>query len=94
MGENRINKKYENLVHTITAEEDPEYCLHFAIGDYAKISYPIWVTSSHGSHILKINKIIDLVLDLMHHRELSKKEMLCFYYILEEELKKEGKWLN
>ncbi|MBA7546103.1 hypothetical protein ES705_38486 [subsurface metagenome] len=87
-----MNKKvdranpYEHLVHTITAEDDPEYCLDFAIGDYAKISY------HRGSHTWKINKILDLVMELKGDKELSKKEILYFYYILEEELKKEGKW--
>ncbi|MBA7537195.1 hypothetical protein ES705_29462 [subsurface metagenome] len=90
-----MNKKYENLVHTITAKDDPEYCLHFAIGEYAKISYPIWTTSPRGSRIIKFNTIIGIVLDLMRHNELNKKEMLCFYEILEEELKKEGKgWID
>ena len=81
-----MNKEKEGIVHAITAKDNPEYCLDFAIGDYSKISY------SQGSHIGKINEIIDLVIDLKSDNLLTKKQMLCFYEILEEELEKEGKW--
>lgn len=80
-----MSKKEESGVRTITPKDNPEFCLDFVIGDYSEIPY------SRGSHIGKINKIIDLVIDLKSNNLLNKKQMLCFYEILEEELEKEGR---